>query len=48
MLGVPILHWQLPGERHGLAEIEAVFTLMEFHKLNFGFLVHRGLKGRRD
>lgn len=47
-LGVPILHWQLPGEGNGLAEIGAVFTLMEFHRLNFGFLAHRGLKGRRD
>lgn len=47
-LGVPIPHGQLRGEGDGLTDVGAVVELMEFHRLNLGFLAYKELRGRRD
>lgn len=43
LLGLPISHWQPPGEGNSLA-IGAVVREMEFHRLNLGFWVPKGLR----
>lgn len=42
---VQIPHWQLTGEGDGL--VETVVGLMEFHRLNLGFLACKGLSEKR-
>lgn len=42
---VQIPHWQLTGEEDDL--VETVVGLMEFHRLNLGFLACKGLNEKR-
>lgn len=46
-LGVPIPQGQLRGEGDDPADVGAV-VLMEFHRLNLGFLAYKELRGRRN